>query len=388
MLVIALLVVLLVIGGIHLYLWARLVRASTTSKRVRRIGAAVFVVLALLPIAALLLRRSAPMSLGAVVGWPGNLWLALMFYLLVALLLLELPRLAVRLSGWAGGRRGRPVDPGRRLVLARGAAAIAGVSAAALVGYGAKTALSGPQVRRVPVPLRALAPAGSGLRVAAVSDIHLGPLLGRSHTERIVRTINELEPDVIAIVGDMVDGTVAELGDAAAPLRDLVATHGAYFVTGNHEYFTDAQEWIREVDRLGVRPLRNERVEIRHRGATLDLAGVNDLNGRESGDGPDFAAALGNRPAGRPVVLLSHQPVTVTEAAPFGVDLQISGHTHGGQLYPFDYIVGIEQPVISGLAEVQGVPIYVTSGAGFWGPPVRVGAPPEVTLLELRSPPS
>ncbi|WP_256863373.1 metallophosphoesterase [Microbispora sp. GKU 823] len=264
--------------------------------------------------------------------------------------------------------------------------------ALATVGYGVSRALGDPVIERVPIRLPRLDPRMSGLRIAVVSDIHLGPLSGRGHTERIVRMINGLQADAVTIVGDLVDGTVAELGRLATPLRSLESRYGAYFVTGNHEYYTAAgpQEWIEELRSLGVRPLRNERVEIRHAGAVLDLAGVNDLNGVPSGDGPDFGKALGGRDANRPVVLMAHQPVQVTQAAAHGVDLQLSGHTHGGQMAPFNLLVPLQQPVVAGLASVPrtgggDTQVYVTRGAGFWGPPVRVGAPPEITLVELRT---
>jgi uncharacterized protein len=143
---------------------------------------------------------------------------------------------------------------------------------------------------------------------------------------------------------------------------------------------------VDEIARLGVRPLRNERLEIATRGGVFDLAGVNDPGGAEVGDAPDFARALGDRDTSRPVVLMAHQPVVAHDAAQYGVDLQVSGHTHGGQMVPFNLLVGLEQPVVSGLGRVDGVPVYVTNGAGFWGPPVRVGAPPQVTLIELRTP--
>jgi predicted MPP superfamily phosphohydrolase len=176
---------------------------------------------------------------------------------------------------------------------------------------------------------------------------------------------------------------VAELGPAAAPLRDIRSRNGAFFVTGNHEYYSGAEEWVAEVQRLGMRALRNERVEI----VGLDLAGVNDLTGGDPGPhgGPDLDAALGGRDPARPVVLLAHQPVVVHDAARHKVDLQLSGHTHGGQMAPFNLVVGLAQPVVSGYAMIGGTQLYVTNGAGFWGPPVRVGAPPQVTLIELRS---
>ncbi|MGC1214672.1 MAG: metallophosphoesterase, partial [Micromonospora sp.] len=279
-------------------------------------------------------------------------------------------------------------DPSRRLLLARGAAIFAGLTAAGITGYGVRTAMGPPQLDRVRIPLAKLPRSMDGLRIATVSDIHLGPLRGRSHTERIVAMINRLDADLVAVVGDLVDGSVAELGEAAAPLRDLRSRYGSFFVTGNHEYYSGVEEWVQEVDRLGLRVLQNQRQEIRARGGVLDLAGVNDVSAAGTGLAApaDYAAALEDRDPSRPVVLLAHQPVAAVEAAKFGVDLQLSGHTHGGQMVPFNYLVPLQQPVTSGLGEVDGTKVYVTNGAGFWGPPVRVGAPPQVTLVELRAP--
>jgi predicted MPP superfamily phosphohydrolase len=239
----------------------------------------------------------------------------------------------------------------------------------------------------VQIPLAKLPRRMDGLRIATVADIHLGPLAGRAHAERVVAAINRLDADIVAVVGDLVDGSVAELGEAAAPVRDLRARYGSFFVTGNHEYYSGVEEWVVELDRLGLEVLQNERREIAARGGVLDLAGVNDPTGDGMGaaEGPDFDAALGGRDPSRPVVLLAHQPVQVHEAARHGVDLQLSGHTHGGQMVPFNLVVALAQPVVSGLATIDGTPVYVTTGAGFWGPPVRVGVPPQVSLVELRS---
>ncbi|MEU7864860.1 metallophosphoesterase, partial [Nonomuraea sp. NPDC049141] len=272
-------------------------------------------------------------------------------------------------------------------LLARGAAIFAGLTATGLTGYGIRTALGPPQLDRVQIPLAKLPRSMDGLRIATVSDIHLGPLRGRAHTERIVAAINRLDADIVAVVGDLVDGSVAELGEAAEPLRGLRSRHGSYFVTGNHEYYSGVEEWVQELDRLGLRVMQNERTEIQARGGVLDLAGVNDVTAAGTGLAApaDYAAALGDRDPNRPVVLLAHQPVAAVEAAKFGVDLQLSGHTHGGQMVPFNLLVKLQQPVVSGLGEVDGTKVYVTNGAGFWGPPVRVGAEPQITLVELRS---
>lgn len=403
-----LLVVVLLLAGIHGYLYRRLAHDTTASRRLRRLGLAAAAALALLLPATLVLGRALDPAAARWIAWPGYVWLALMFYLLVVLLLLELPLLVVRLvtrsrpapTAWGAEAPGAAPAPaaveppaktrqqlGRRLVLARGGALVAGAVAVGLTGYGMTSALGAPRVTRVTLPLRRLGTGLDGLRVAVVSDIHLGPTLGRRHTERIVETINEQSPDLVAVVGDLVDGTVAELGDDAAPLADLVSRHGSFFVTGNHEYYSGSGPWLVELERLGLRPLRNERVEIRRGGAVLDLAGVNDPNGVEEGDGPDFDAALDGRDPDRPVVLLAHQPVQVHEAASRGVDLQLSGHTHGGQLYPFHYLIRLDQPVVAGLHRFGDTQLYVTNGAGFWGPPVRVGAPPEIVMVELTSAP-
>jgi predicted MPP superfamily phosphohydrolase len=281
-------------------------------------------------------------------------------------------------TGDGADQRGPGID--RRLLLARGTAIFAGLTAAGVTGYGVKTATGAPRIDRVRIPIAKLPRTMDGTRLAVVSDIHIGPLTGVNHAQRIVQVINSVNADLVCVVGDLVDGSVAELGRFAAPLAGIESRQGAYFVTGNHEYYSGHEEWVEEVARLGIRPLRNERVEI----GGLDLAGVNDINGEEFGDGPDFARTLGDRDRDRPVVLMAHQPVAAVQAAPYGVDLQVSGHTHGGQMVPFNYLVTLQQPVVSGFGEVDGVPVYVTNGAGFWGPPVRVGAPPQVTVIELR----
>ncbi|WP_442788706.1 metallophosphoesterase [Dactylosporangium sp. NBC_01737] len=440
-----LVVVLLIIGAIHWYLWKRLVKDVVTTRRGRRVGTLVMVLLGVLIPVTLIGSRVLPLKQQPVLAWPGFLWLALMFYLLVTLALLELPRLALR--GWTRRTAPQPVDnsvdssvlpvdsaarpvqggvdepglavdsgagavdgaaagvgdgtaaetarssaeplpaavegrfdPSRRLLLGRSLAATAGVLSVAAVGIGTWQAKSAPVLKRVPIRLAKLPASMAGFKIALVSDIHLGPLLGKSHTERIVRIINSVDADLVAIVGDLVDGSVAELGPAAEPLQDLKSRHGSFFVTGNHEYFSGYQEWIDEVNSLGVRVLRNERLDVQG----LDLAGVNDVTGEDVGDGPDFAKALDGRDTSRPVVMLAHQPVQAHEAAKRGVDLQLSGHTHGGQMVPFNLLVGLEAPVVAGLGTVDGTQVYVTRGAGFWGPPVRFGAPPDISIVELH----
>jgi predicted MPP superfamily phosphohydrolase len=269
----------------------------------------------------------------------------------------------------------------RRLFVSRVVGGGAAAAALGTVGYGTYGVLRGPRVKRVTVPLARLPRAAHGFRIAVVSDIHLGPILGRAHTRRIVDVINSTAPDLVAVVGDLVDGSVADLGPAAEPLARLRSRHGSFFVTGNHEYFSGADEWVDHVRELGLRPLQNERVEI----GGFDLAGVNDLAGESEGQGPDFVKALGDRDPARASVLLAHQPVVIHDAVDHGVDLQLSGHTHGGQLWPGNHLAKLANPTVAGLERYGDTQLYVTRGAGAWGPPVRVGASSDITVVQLAS---
>src|SRR4051812_29241477 len=280
-------------------------------------------------------------------------------------------------------------DPSRRLFLARSLAVTAGAVALGTAGTGAYVANSAPVVRRLPITLAGLDPALDGLRIVTFSDGHLSATYGGRRFERVVELVNAQRPDVVAIVGDLVDGDVSELREDVAPLADLVSEQGVYFVTGNHEYFVDTNAWLRYLPTLGVDVLRNERVAIRRGAATFDLAGIDDRTAASSGlpgHGANLDAALDGRDDSTPVVLLAHQPVMVEQAAAAGVDLQLSGHTHGGQLWPFDYAIRLDQPAVEGLSRHGDTQLCVTAGAGYWGPPMRVGARPEVTVVELRTP--
>ncbi|MER5885522.1 metallophosphoesterase [Streptomyces sp. NPDC001941] len=417
-------VVLAVLAGVHWYVWRRLVRDVTRpGSPWRRVGAAALVVLPLLSVGALASGRSgAPFWLQKVLAWPGYLWLALLLYLVLALVVGEvvrplLRRLVERRAAAPGpgpaaepepepvavaavtaqpapeapaasgpgphepGERTAPAAPSRRLFVSRVVGGAAAAAAVGTVGYGTYGVLRGPRVKRVTVPLAKLPRAAHGYRIAVVSDIHLGPILGRAHTRRIVDTINATNPDLVAVVGDLVDGSVADLGPAAEPLAGLRARHGSYFVTGNHEYFSGADAWVEEVRELGLRPLRNDRVET----AYFDLAGVDDVAGESEGRGPDFGRALGDRDRTRTAVLLAHQPVVIHDAVRHGVDLQLSGHTHGGQLFPGNLIADLANPTLAGLERYGDTQLYVSRGAGAWGPPVRVGAPSDITVVQLAS---
>lgn len=403
------LVAIALVAGAHYYIWRRLVRDTTAAGgTARKAGTAVIILLPVLTFAGVGVGRAdTPFALKQILGWPAYMWLATLLYLLLALLVGEAVRPLLRrvLERRAATTEPAPVEepatvgappasaappaapatpapaPSRRIFVSRVVGGAAAAAALATVGYGTANVLRGPSVKRVTVPLAKLPRAAHGYRIAVVSDIHLGPLLGKAHAQRVVDTINSTNPDLIAVVGDLVDGTVADLGPAAEPLAGLKARHGSYFVTGNHEYFGDAGEWVDHVRELGLHPLENARVEI----DGFDLVGVNDIAGEEEGEGPDFAKALGGRDTARASVLMAHQPVVIHDAVKHGIDLQLSGHTHGGQMWPVNYIAQASNPTLAGLEQYGDTALYVTRGAGAWGPPVRVGAPSDITVVQLAS---
>lgn len=374
---------------LHWYVWKRLFKDTMAPGPRLRLVTGGWILLDLFMVATLLLSTRLDPSVTAWFAWPGYIWFGAFFYLGLTVLVLELPRLALR--RWV---RREPPPPeedepprgmSRRLLLARGTAAIAGLTAAGAVGYGMHSALGEPNIKHVRIGLRRLDPRAAGIRIALVSDIHLGALLGRSFTQRVVDLINEQRVDLVAIAGDLVEGEVEHLADATQPLRELESTHGTYFVTGNHEYYYRYDEWLDFVPTLGIDMLMNERRTITHNGGAFELAGLIDPNAvrEDAPEGPDVGKTLRGWDRERAVVLLAHQPATLDEVAEQGVDLQLSGHTHGGQIFPFNLLVNQLEGTVAGLSRIRDTQLYVTRGAGFWGPPLRVGAPPDISIIEL-----
>lgn len=369
-------------AGIHYYLWARLVRDIGWPAPYDRLLGWGAVLLALgLPLF-VASARLLPREVAGPLSWLAYTWLGLMFLLFVLLIPADL----IRGLAWLIERlAGSPADPERRQFLARLFGGVVGMGALGAAGYGVWSVMRPIAIKPVQVPLANLPEPFAGFVVAQITDVHVGPTIGREFIEELVAKTNAMEPDIVAITGDLVDGSVARLGPLLEPLSRLRARHGVYFVTGNHEYFSGAAEWVEHLATLGVRVLRNERVSIERDGAALDVAGVDDLTGGGflPDHGPDLAKALAGRDPARPLLLLAHQPRQVHEAAEHGVSLQISGHTHGGQIFPFNFLVPLQQPFVAGLHRVRDTAIYVSRGTGYWGPPMRVGAPAELTRLEL-----
>lgn len=244
------------------------------------------------------------------------------------------------------------------------------------------------RVKTVEVKVPGLPAALNGFTIVQLSDIHIGPTIRKRHLDRIVDSVNSQNADVVAITGDLVDGSVPELREHVAPLRRLQAKEGRYFVTGNHEYYAGVVPWMAELKRLDIRVLHNEHIVIERDGAKLVLAGVTDFNAGHFDEShrSDPKASLADAPGDASVkLLLAHQPRSAAAAAEAGFDVQLSGHTHGGQFWPWNHFVRFQQPFTAGLHRLDELQVYVSRGTGYWGPPKRFGAPSEITRVRLVS---
>lgn len=376
-----LLVLTVVLGLFTVLLHRRLVRAPGVPGRWASVATTVLIILGLCTIVGMLSGDSLDPSLASPIAAVGLTWLSVLFYLLLGLMVIGLACLAARVARRVQGRPTPPPEPSRRqaLRLATGGLVLGAVG---VTGAGVVSAAR-PSASHTRIPLSRLPAGFDGVRVALITDLHVGPVRGRDFTRRVVDVVRAERPDLIVFGGDLTDGTVAHVGDALLPLRDLRAPLGVFGVSGNHEYYADgAEAWMDVWTTLGIRPLRNERVELRRDGDVIDLAGIFDARAPAPHE-PDLRAAVAGRDADRALILAAHQPVQVEDARRHGVDLQLSGHTHGGQIWPFDYAIPLEQPMIDGLSRFGDTTVFTSRGAGAWGPPVRVAAPPEVAILEL-----
>ncbi|MBI2619434.1 MAG: metallophosphoesterase [Ignavibacteriales bacterium] len=285
----------------------------------------------------------------------------------------------------AGGRAALEADPQRREFLLQATNVAVLGAAGILTGYGLYEARRRPGVVEISVPIKNLPPSLEGFRILQFTDIHAGLTVKRPFVETVAEQVSELKADLIAFTGDLVDGTVPYLRDHVDPLRHLSAPFGRFFVTGNHEYYSGAKPWIEEADRMGFTVLVNQHRVISRGGGRILLAGVTDFSAGDfvPGQASNPAEAIDGAPASDVKILLAHQPRSIYAAAPFGFDLQISGHTHGGQFFPWNILAAVGQPYISGLHRHNDTWVYVSRGTGYWGPPVRLAARSEITILTL-----
>ncbi|HTK82170.1 MAG TPA: metallophosphoesterase [Bacteroidota bacterium] len=279
------------------------------------------------------------------------------------------------------------LDPSRRNFLLQVTnVGVLGV-AASLTGYGIYQARRKPGIVEITVPITRLPKEFSDFRIVQITDIHAGLTVRRDWIEVVVNEVKQLKPDLIAFTGDLADGSVPHLRSDVEPFAELEAPHGKFFITGNHEYYSGVEQWVEEARRLGYDVLLNEHRLIQRNGASIVLAGVTDYSGGQflPSHKSDPRAAIHNAPQDRPRILLAHQPRSLYQAESLGYDLMISGHTHGGQFFPWNLVATLGQPYIKGLHDHNGTWVYVSKGTGYWGPPVRLGARSEITVITLTN---
>ncbi|GMU04546.1 metallophosphoesterase [Corallococcus caeni] len=372
----------------HLYLFRRLVWNLTSRRGPRLVAALLLGFMTVVLIARRYLQRTLPEAPGDVVELVSYSWMGVALCLVLALAGLDVGRAVLALR-----RRLRPVpaapsvDVERRRFLSQATAGGALALGGGLAGYGSWRAFTAPEVTELVVRIPRLPRALDGFSIVQLTDLHVGSFIQRRFMDELVRRANALKPDLVAITGDLVDGTVPRLGGFVAALGNLQARYGRFFVTGNHDYSSGAEAWVAHLDALGIPSLRNRHVRIGDAGGAFDLVGVDDWHGgrRLGQKGYDLEQALAGRDPELAAVLLAHQPANFKVAAEQGVDLQISGHTHGGQLFPMTALIGLSWEHSAGHYRHGDSHIYVSRGCGFWGPPMRLGSPPELVKLVLTS---
>jgi predicted MPP superfamily phosphohydrolase len=386
----AVLLFLLVLGTPTAYVGWRLVR-PLPSRRARRLAWAAWIAV---PVVTLLeplrwtLGWMPDSTASRALSWSAYFAMGMFSFILTLTVLKDLLWLALRLAD----RKHRatstgflPEDPERRAFLLNAANAGVVGGAVSLGGVGYLEARRRARVIPVEVPIADLPASLDGFTIAQVSDIHVGPTIGRGYLRAIVDAVNDLDADLVAVTGDLVDGSVERLRADVAPLGELKARHGAFFCTGNHEYYSGVDEWLEEVERLGLTTLKNEHRVLEHGGGRLLVAGVHDY--RADTQHPDHTCdpkqACDGAPAADFRLLLAHQPRTARRAAGHGYDLQLSGHTHGGQFFPWNFAIHVFESFVAGLYKHEGMWVYVNRGTGYWGPPIRLGPPSEITHLKL-----
>jgi len=387
-------IVILVLAGAYAYIGWRLIAPLGIAAPWKAAAWASLALVVLLPILSMVLMRRAEglMDPFAWIAYTGLGFLSLVFTFLLLrdvawVAALAGVKILAFVRGLVSGVAPAAPDPGRRRMLLEmtsvGVIAAAGI----LTGYGIYEARRKPGIVNIDVPVAGLPEEFAGFRIVQITDIHAGLTVKRDWIETIAREVEGLRPDLIAFTGDLADGTVPHLAGDVAPLGDLSAPHGKYFVTGNHEYYSGVLPWVEEAKRLGYDVLLNEHRIVRRNGASIVLAGVTDPSGGSfhPSHASDPALALRGAPEGAVKLLLAHQPRTILETGALGVDLILSGHTHGGQFFPWNLVATLAQPYIQGLHRRDGTWIYVSKGTGYWGPPVRLGARSEITVVTLST---
>ncbi len=384
-------IILLFLFSILTYLYYRFICTLSPKKHFRLIYLACLLGLICLFFLTLSLKRAGISSLGTdILSWSSYVSLGFLSFLTSILLLRDGLLLWIKLASvLINNKKTNNVRPkqDRRFFLSATATSLLAGGAISLTGIGIFLAKKTPEVKKVMLPVKNLPKDLEGFSIVQLSDIHLSSTIKKRFLSKVVDEVNRLKPDVIAITGDLADGVVDVLGDDAEPLGDLVSKHGKFFVTGNHEYYFNAEQWIDKVESLGFKALIDSHELIHYNNSKILMAGIADYRAKRfiNSHKSSPEKAIEGAPSVDVKILLAHQPKSVFKASEAGFDIQLSGHTHGGQFFPWQMTIGLDQPYLAGLYKHDDMMIYVSRGTGYWGPPIRLGAPSEITLLKLTA---
>ncbi len=379
------------------YIGHRLIIAPQVAAPFNSIGwMALFFALLITPLSAVFHRMGIENTFTDTMSWIGYVFLGFISLVLAFLVIRDLSWLggvgikkvaSLGLDLFSDGSSNNLPDQGMRIMILNATNMGIYIIAGILTFFGCAKARQIPSIKHVDISFKDLHPDLEKLKIVQITDFHVSSTLKGGWVSEVVDIVNSLSPDIIFFTGDLVDGSVARLRHDVAPLSDLSATYGCYFVTGNHEYYSGPNRWIKELTKLGFTVLMNEHKVITHGSGKMVVGGVPDysagyyLNGHRSNP----KKAMDDAPDADLKILLAHQPKSIFKAAKAGFDLVIAGHTHGGQYFPWHYVVSLDQPYVSGLHTFKNTQIYVSRGTGYWGPPMRIAAPPEITLINLKN---
>ncbi len=375
----------LLLGSIHYYLWHKLVKSTHMQGIYKSMTTYLLILLAIsLPVAIAIYRFSS-FSNSFPFLWLAFLWLGIMALLFLVFIFTDISKAIFYIFSKFGSSNPKTIDIEKRkfvskLIATSSSAFVFGTSAMGLNNY-----YTNAKVLSLNVTLERLPQIFKGFKIVQISDLHVGEMMTREKLQEIVLRVNNLQPDLIAITGDLADGSTAKLLNEVLPLKNLKAKHGVFFVTGNHEYYSGVESWIREITKMGIKVLDNENIKIKKDDDYFYLAGISDYEAIRYSKkyATDFDKALLGLNNDKKKILLAHRPIAVRQAAEYGTDLVLSGHTHGGQIWPIKYLIYLQQPYLKGLYQHKNTKLYVNQGTGCWGPPMRLDSFNEITQIVL-----
>jgi uncharacterized protein len=375
----------LIVFSIHYYLWIKIVKDTGLKNYFRKTVTFLIVLLALSFPVAIVFARVFSIQLPYSLLWLFYLWMGTMMLLFFSLLFMDVIKLVYNISQKFSDRSNKTIDNDRREFISR--SLVSGTSLFVLIaaGISVRNCYSELVVKNIKISLTSLPEVFKGFKIVQISDLHIGKMMTKDGLQKVVDKVNNLKPDLIVITGDLVDGSVNRLLHEVSPINTLHGENGVFFVTGNHEYYNGVMEWTNVFLENGIEVLGNKSIKITRGNDFFYLSGVNDHSAKRFGKehAADFKNTFSGLDKNKKKILLAHQPKAVNEASEYGVDLVLSGHTHGGQIWPFSYLVYLQQPYLKGLHKLNNTQLYVNQGTGCWGPQMRLGSFNEITEIIL-----